>query len=121
MSTGMRTLAYYFKKKNAEGASTCPAKSPPRAVTMVIGKRKRPVGRPRKAPPPKRPAKLVDYSSSSQEEPTDECNESTTNKKKIHRMYSTKQKKKVAYYARHHGIRKASRHFGVHHKNVKGG
>ena len=86
---------------------------------MVIGKRKRPVGRPRKAPPPKRPAKLVDYSSSSQEEPTDECNKSTTNKKRIHRMYSMKQKKKVAYYARHHGICKASRHFGVHHKNVQ--
>ena len=33
-------------------------------------------------------------------------------------MYSVEQKKKVAYYTRHHGIRKASRHFGVHHKNV---
>ena len=38
MSTGMRTLAYYLKKKDAEGASTCPAKSPPRTVT--VGKKK---------------------------------------------------------------------------------
>ena len=34
-------------------------------------------------------------------------------------MYSIAQKKKVAYYTRHHGIRKASRHFRVHHKNVQ--
>ena len=85
---------------------------------MVIGKRKRAVGRPRKAPCPKRPAKLVDYYCS-QEEPTDECNEPATSKKRMQRMYSIAQKKKVAYYARHHGIQKASRHFRVHHKNVQ--
>lgn len=60
----------------------------------------------------------MDYSSS-QEEPTDEGNEPASGKKRMHRMYSTEQKKKVAYYARHHGIHKASRHFGVHHKNVQ--
>ena len=68
---------------------------------------------------PKRLAKLVDYFSFSQEEPTDECDEPATSKKRMHRMYSIEQKKKVAYYARHHGIRKALRHFGVHHKNVQ--
>ena len=34
-------------------------------------------------------------------------------------MYSRKQKSAVALYARHHGIRAATRHFGVHHKNVQ--
>ena len=82
----------------------------------MIGKRKSPVGIPRKAPLPKRLAKLVDYTSSSQEEPSDERDEPATS---MHRMYSVEQKKKVAYYTRHHGIRKASRHFGVHHKNVQ--
>ena len=34
-------------------------------------------------------------------------------------MYSKGQKSAVAHYARHHGIRAASRHYGVHHKNVQ--
>lgn len=33
-------------------------------------------------------------------------------------MYSNRQKSKVAYYARHHGIRAASRHFKISHSNV---
>ena len=34
-------------------------------------------------------------------------------------MYSRGQKSRVANYARHHGIRKASRYYGIHHKNVQ--
>ena len=34
-------------------------------------------------------------------------------------MYSRGQKNKVALFARHHGIRKAAMHYGVHHKNVQ--
>lgn len=34
-------------------------------------------------------------------------------------MYSCGQKSKVAHYARHHGIRKAARHYGIHHRNVQ--
>lgn len=39
--------------------------------------------------------------------------------RRLHRMYSRGQKKKVAYYARHHGIRAAARRYGVHHRNVE--
>ena len=118
----MRTLDYYFGKKSDDPEDAGPSLQSHNlqpAINIVIGKRKRPVGRPRKAPLPKRLAKLVDYSSSSQEEPSDERDEPATSKKRMHRMYSVEQKKKVAYYARHHGIRKASRRFGVHHKNVQ--
>ena len=98
MSTDMRTLEYYFGKKSddpvdAEGAGPSLRSHP--AINMIIGKRKRPVGRPRKAPHPKRLAKLVDYSSSSQEEPIDECDEPATSKKRMHRMYSIEQKKRL--------------------------
>jgi transposase-like protein len=34
-------------------------------------------------------------------------------------MHSRGQKKKVAYYARHHGIRKAASQYGIHHRNVQ--
>lgn len=33
-------------------------------------------------------------------------------------MYSSHQKKKVAEYARFHGVRPAARHFGIHRRNV---
>lgn len=36
----------------------------------------------------------------------------------VHRMYSAHQKKKIADYARHYGVRAGVRHFGVHHQNV---
>ena len=54
----MRTLHYYFKEgedAGVAGPSSGP-KSPRRqpTINMVIGKRKRAVGRPRKAPRPKR-------------------------------------------------------------------
>ena len=64
--------------------------------------------------------KLVDYSStdskSSSEGPSPNC---PSTKKRIHRMYSRGQKEKVAYCARHHGIREAARLYGLHHKNVQ--
>jgi len=34
-------------------------------------------------------------------------------------MYTQGQKDRVATYGRHHGIRKAARHYGVHHRNVQ--
>lgn len=37
----------------------------------------------------------------------------------IHRRYSRGQKSKVACYERHHGIRKAARHYDIHHRNVQ--
>ena len=78
--------------------------------TIIIGPRKRPVGRPRKAAVRASvmaaSPKLVDYSStdseSSSEGPSPIC---PSTKKRIHRMYSRGQKEKVAYCARHHGIR----------------
>ena len=57
----------------------------------------------------------MDYSSSESEA---EAEKVCTNKKAIRKIYSLGQKKKVADYARFHGVRAASRHFGVHHKNV---
>ena len=78
------------------------------------------MGRPRKASvpvPSARPA-LVDYSSSSEEE-TQQSESDIVVKKRLHRMYSHGQKNKVALYVRHHGIRKAARHYGVHHRNVQ--
>ena len=95
----MRTLDYYFGKDDDDGvAGLSPGPKSPRhqpTFNMVIGKRKRAVKKPRKASRPNRSAKLVDYSSS-QEEPTDECNEPATSMKGMHRMYSIAQKKKVA-------------------------
>ena len=39
-------------------------------------------------------------------------------KNRMHRMYSSGQKHKVACYARQHGIRSAARHYNIHHRNV---
>ena len=115
-----RSLEYYFDKpsssagavpsENSEGTNTKP-------VVLTIGPRKRPVGRPRK--PSTKPAtrQLVDYSSTDSEESTNES--PPLKKSRIHRMYSQGQKRMVAYYARQHGIRKAARHYGIHHRNVQ--
>ena len=66
--------------------------------------------------------KLVDYDSTStdseEKSVSDKATEGAT-KKRIHKMYSRAHKKKVAYYARHHGIRKAARYYGVQHRNVQ--
>ena len=39
--------------------------------------------------------------------------------KKMRTLYSHAQKAKVAKYARFHGVRAASRHFGIHHNNAQ--
>ena len=58
--------------------------------------------------------KLVDYSSTSESE-----SETEIANKDLRKNYSKGQKKTVADYARHHGVRKASgRRFKVHHTNV---
>ena len=69
----------------------------------------------------KKTEKLVDYSSTDSEATDSEAQNETPlpTKKRLRRMYSRGQKSKVAYHARHHGIRNASRKFGVHHKNVQ--
>ena len=38
---------------------------------------------------------------------------------KIRRMYSEKQKVRVVEYTRHHGVRPAMRHFGIHRRNIQ--
>lgn len=54
----MKTLGYYFEKKSNDpvdaGCAGPSPKSPHHqpTINMVIGKRKRLVGRPQKAPPP---------------------------------------------------------------------
>ena len=37
----------------------------------------------------------------------------------MHRMYTLRQKQKVADYARMHGVRPAAAHFGIARKNVQ--
>lgn len=54
----------------------------------------------------------------SESEPENVESRSTTKDNVIRKMYSTGQKEAVAKYARFHGIRTASYHFRVHHKNV---
>ena len=110
----------------------------------IGSRRKRPVGRPRKAQkgttssnslsPAKRP-RLVDYSDTeseaeiTQSHPTVDgaMSTSSTNKnearssqepKKIRKMYSKGQKKKVAEYTHFYGVRKAAKKFSVGHSNV---
>ena len=110
-----RSLEYYFNPSGAvPSESHCSATKP---VVLRVGPRKRPVGRPRK--PSAKPAtrQVVDYSSTDTEESTNES--PPLKKSRIHRMYSQGQKRTVAYYARHHGIRKAARHYGIHHRNVQ--
>ena len=116
-----RSLEYYFNKPSSS-AGAVPSKSSEgtnttKPVVLRIGPRKRPVGRPRK--PSAKPAtrQVVDYSSTDTEESTNES--PPLKKSRIHRMYSQGQKRMVANYARHHGIRKAARHYGIHHRNVQ--
>ena len=81
------------------------------------------MGRPPKRKPEPQQTKrlkLVDYSSTESEDQESSSESSSTNKRKcIHKMYTRGQKSKVAYYARHHGIRKAAKHYGIHHSNVQ--
>ena len=84
--------------------------------------RKRPVGRPRKEPA--EPEIIVLDSSNSEESELEELSgagipaAATPSKRRcVHRMYTHGQKKKVADYARHHGVHAAGRRYGIHHKN----
>ena len=115
-----RSLEHYFNKSSSRAGAAVPSEgtNTTKPVVLTIRPRKRPVGRPRKSLAKPVTSQLVDYSSTDTEEST---NESPPLKKKsrIHRMYSQGQKRMVAYYARHHGIRKAARHYGIHHRNVQ--
>ena len=126
---GMRTLYYYF-----EGPPRVTHSDAPPIVLNIGCKRKRPVGRPKKVPKTDSSLtspviRLVAYSSTESE--VDETltvegatsastNEAHSSKepKKISKMYSKGQKKKVADYARFHGVRKAAKKFSVGHSNV---
>ena len=126
---GMRTLYYYF-----EGPPRVTHSDAPPIVLNIGCKRKRPVGRPKKVPKTDSSLtspviRLVAYSSTESE--VDETltvegatsastNEAHSSKepKKIRKMYSKGQKKKVADYARFHGVRKAAKKFSVGHSNV---
>ena len=97
-------------------------------------KKKRPVGRPRKLTQTEPSSstlptrRLVDYSSTESEADdvnagasTSTCNDEAEARKqpqKLRKMYSRGQKKKVADYARFHGVRKAAKEFNVSHSNV---
>ena len=75
---------------------------------LKIGeKNKRPVGRPRKLSNQSADSavKLVDYSSS------EDGKVQKVKAKKLRKMYSAGQKKKVADYSRHHDVHKAARHW----------
>ena len=105
------SIEYYF------GDQRIPTESASRTRTPILlnirPRRKRPVGRPHTIRKPTSTPKLVDYSSSS-----DDNDEPEPNQKKLRKMYSTQQKKSVGDYARHYGVRKAARHFNVNHSNV---
>ena len=111
-------MDYYFSRASSQPDNS--SRSEP--IVFVIDRKKRPVGESLKAAPTasSKRMKLVNYSSSSESEleKVSSTSRSTTKDKVIRKMYSVGQKKAVAEYARFHGIRAASRHFGVHHKNV---
>ena len=115
----MRSLKYYF------GRTLTANDSPPRNPIVLTLSRKindLAVSRPRKTVMPGQwsstNTKLVDYSSTSESESETEIVDKDATPKHLCKMYSKGQKKTVADYARHHGIRKASRRFKVHHTNV---
>ena len=112
MATGLKHRFFC----NHEGAEIKIFSHPPIPVVLKFGeKRKRPVGRPRKASKQSTDSvvKLVDYSSSEEDDKVE-----VLKAKKLRKMYSAGQKRKVADYSRHHGVRKAARHFKVSHGNV---
>ena len=115
----MLPLDYYFGKASRHGGDSLDSSSRQPVVIVNGDRKKRPVGRPWKAPAASsKQTKLVDYCSSSESELEKVSSRSTTKDKVIRKIHSVGQKKAVTEYARFHGIRAASRHFGVHHKNV---
>ena len=127
----MHSIEYYFGNPSLSvdrGTTTPPI------VLDIRCKKKRPVGRPRKltktdpSSSTLPASRLVDYSSTESEADhvnagaaTSTCNdeaEARKQPKKLRKMYSKGQKKKVADYARFHGVRKAAKEFKVSHSNV---
>ena len=111
MATGLkqRSLRFFCN----QGAEIKISSHPPIPVVLKIGEKKK--RRPRKASKQSTDSvvKLVDYSSSEEDDKVEELKA-----KKLRKMYSAGQKRKVADYSRHHGVRKAARHFKVSHSNV---
>ena len=129
-ASGMLPLSFYFgacpdgSEIESDESDAAPSKPPRIVLDLRKAPKKRPLGRPRKlSTSTPKATRLVDYSSSSDSQP--ECSVDTQQtsgphcNRKIHRMYSRGQKSAVTLYARHHGIRAASRRYGVHHKNVQ--
>ena len=129
----MHSIAYYFENPSLSMDRGTTTGTPP-IVVEIRGKKKRPVGRPRKQTQTNPslsmlPAtRLVDYSSTESEAnlvnagaaastSNDEA-EARKQPKKLRKMYSKGQKKKVEDYARFHGVRKAAKEFKVSHSNV---
>ena len=122
----MHSIEYYFGNR---GTTT-----PPIVLDIRCKKRKLPVGRPRKltktdpSSSTLPASRFVDYSSTESEADhvnagaaTSTCNdeaEARKQPKKLRKMYSKGQKKKVADYARFHGVHKAAKEFKVSHSNV---
>ena len=114
----MKSLRHYFCSAPSAPSASSTSSGP--SIHLEYRSRKRPVGRPPKKVV-KKTEKLVEYSSTDSEATDSEAQNETPlpTKKRLRRMYSRGQKSKVAHHARHHGIRNASREFGVHHKNVQ--
>lgn len=85
---------------------------------------KRPVGRPRKQPLQSQGADAAEAQHGHAHDEEERAGSSSpgsssSGSARIHRRYSHAQKRKIAGYARHHGLRPAERKFGVHRCNIK--
>ena len=114
-----RSIQFYLRNPATTSISESESESERRSSPIVINikeRKKRPVGRPRKTKPGQQSTavKLVDYSSSEDEN----VSVQEPKAKQLRKMYSAVQKKNVADYSRHHGVRKAARRFKVSHSNV---
>lgn len=109
-----RSIEDYFSGSASQGA-TAPSQT---TLHISVGKRKRPVGRPRKSGCEKKRVPVA-LETPCESDPRPCTSASITGKRRIHKMYSRGQKNKVACYARHHGVRAAGRRYGVAHKNVQ--
>ena len=115
---------YYFGKALSHAADDSCDSSRSEPIVIAVGKKKRPVGRPRKVrrASTASSSKLVDYSSTNSESEVEKVSLSIPPVDppalKSFVRCIPRDKKVVAAYARFHGVRVASRHFRVHHKNV---
>ena len=112
-------LEHYFQKSS--GATLVSPSQTRRSSSSGMRRKPQrcPVGRPRKKVHEVQPVHVSKDQVSSKPlagpSPAGQSSKCRT----IHKMYSRGQKNKIAYYARHHGIRAAVRHYGVHHRNVQ--